>query len=197
MVRTWLVGLDEAGRGPLAGPVTAGCVVLPEDFPVELLNDSKKLTEKKREAAEKIIKEKACWGFARVEHDEIDRINILQASLKAMALAYSDMMTKLPAWLESRGENTADFQMEAVADGLYVPELPCAAKAEVKADGKYPQVMAASIIAKVGRDRIMKDYEAIYPGYGYAKHKGYPTKAHREACRSLGPSPIQRLSFSY
>lgn len=197
MVKAVLVGLDEAGRGPLAGPVTAGCVVLPEDFPLEILNDSKKLTEKKREAAEKLIKEKACWGFARVEHDEIDRINILQASLKAMALAYDDMMAKLPAWLESRGENIADVQTEAVADGLYTPDISCPVRAETKADGKYPQVMAASIIAKVSRDRIMKEYDAVYPGYGYAKHKGYPTKAHREACRTLGPSPIQRLSFSY
>lgn len=197
MVKAVLVGLDEAGRGPLAGPVTAGCVVLPEDFPLEILNDSKKLSEKKREAAEKLIKEKACWGFARVEHDEIDRINILQASLKAMSLAYDDMMAKLPAWLESHGANIADARTEAVVDGLHVPDISCPVRAEAKADGKYPQVMAASIIAKVGRDRIMKEYDALYPGYGYAKHKGYPTKAHRETCRTLGPSPIQRRSFSY
>ena len=197
MVKMLLVGLDEAGRGPLAGPVTAGCVILPEDFPLGILNDSKKLSEKKREAAEKLIKEKACWGFARVEHDEIDRINILQASLKAMALAYDDMMAKLPAWLEAHGENIADVQMEAVADGLYTPGISCPVRAEPKADGKYPQVMAASIIAKVARDRIMKEYDALYPGYGYAGHKGYPTKAHKEACRTLGPSPIQRLSFAY
>ena len=171
--------------------------MLPDDFPLEILNDSKKLSEKKRVAAEKLIKEKACWGFARVEHDEIDRINILQASLKAMALAYDDMMAKLPSWLESRGESSADIRTEAVVDGLYVPGISCPVRAEAKADGKYPQVMAASIIAKVGRDRIMMDYDALYPGYGYAKHKGYPTKAHREACRTLGPSPIQRRSFSY
>ena len=194
MVRTFIVGLDEAGRGPLAGPVTAGCVVLPEDFPREMLNDSKKLSEKKREAAELLIKERACWGFARVEHDEIDRINILQASLKAMSLAFQDMMVKLPDWLAAHG--VADAALEAVVDGLFVPELSCPARAEPKADGKFPEVMAASIIAKVGRDRIMTEYDAVYPGYGYARHKGYPTKAHREACRALGPSPIQRMCFS-
>jgi ribonuclease HII len=195
MTELWLAGLDEAGRGPLAGPVTAGCVILPVDFPFEILNDSKKLSEKKRESAEAVIKEKACWGFARVEHDEIDRINILNASLRAMSLAFHDMQSRLPRWLSSRG--LSGIGLEAVADGLYVPELPCPARAEVKADGKYPAVMAASIIAKVGRDRIMVEYDARYPGYGYAKHKGYPTKAHVEACRRLGPSPIQRLSFSF
>ncbi len=184
-----LAGLDEAGRGPLAGPVTAGCVILPDDFPRELLNDSKKLSEKRREAAELVIKERACWGFARVEAGEIDRINILQASLKAMALAFQDMLNRFPA-LQS-GE------LEAIADGLYTPGLSCPVRAEVKADGKYPQVMAASIIAKVGRDRIMRDYDALYPAYGYAKHKGYPTKAHIAACHEHGPSPIQRLTFSY
>ncbi|MBQ9538913.1 MAG: ribonuclease HII [Treponema sp.] len=190
MVSGRIVGLDEAGRGPLAGPVTAGCVILPDDFPLGILNDSKKLSEKKREAAEKLITEKAYWGFARVEHDEIDRINILQASLKAMSLAFQDMLTRFP-------EMQAGEALQAVADGLYTPKIPCPVRAEVKADGKYPEVMAASIIAKVGRDRIMKEYDAIYPGYGYARHKGYPTKAHVEACRSLGPSPIQRLTFSY
>ncbi|MCR5620500.1 MAG: ribonuclease HII [Treponema sp.] len=192
----YIAGLDEAGRGPLAGPVTAGCVVLPPDFPLEILNDSKKLSEKRREAAERLIKEKACWGFARVEHDEIDRINILKASLKAMSLAYGDMIAKLPAWLSSLGLSD-ELDLEAVVDGLYAPDLGFPVRAVVKADGSYPAVMAASIIAKVGRDRIMKEYDARYPGYGYARHKGYPTKAHVEACRRLGPSPIQRMTFSY
>lgn len=187
-----LAGLDEAGRGPLAGPVTAGCVVLPDDFPLELLNDSKKLSEKKREAAELVIKERACWGFARVEADEIDRINILQASLLAMARAFQDMLIRFPRLAALQAG-----ELEAIADGLYTPGLSCPVRAEVKADGKYPQVMAASIIAKVGRDRIMRDYDALYPAYGYAKHKGYPTKAHIAACHEYGPSPIQRLTFSY
>lgn len=197
-VQMFSAGMDEAGRGPLAGPVTAGCVILPEDFPFEILNDSKKLSEKKREGAEKIIKELGCWGFARVEHDEIDRINILQASLKAMHLAFNDMLTKLPRWCEERNQPVPETGLiQAIADGTYCPDVPCAVRAEPKADAKYPEVMAASILAKVGRDAIMKEYESLYPGYGYAKHKGYPTKAHIQACHKLGPSPIQRLSFRY
>lgn len=194
----WLAGLDEAGRGPLAGPVTAGCVILSPDFPVEILNDSKKLSEKKREAALSVIKEKCLWGFARVEHDEIDRINILQASMKAMALAYEDMKSKLPEWCRKMGFDLPDeSEIEAVADGNKTPYIPCRVRSLVKADAVCAPVMAASIIAKVERDRIMKDYDRIYPEYGYAKHKGYPTEAHRKICREKGPSPIQRLSFNY
>lgn len=194
----YLIGLDEAGRGPLAGPVSAGCVLLPPDFPFELLNDSKKLTEKKREKAELIIKETACWGIGLVDHTEIDRINILQASLKAMKIAYEMMLLKLPSWCKSQGIDPIDISMlSAITDGNNVPDISCQVRSEVKADGKYPCVMAASIIAKVGRDRIMCDYDKLYPEYGYAKHKGYPTKAHREVCHQIGPSPIQRLSFNY
>ncbi len=197
-----IVGFDEAGRGPLAGPVTAGCVVLPFDFPVDILNDSKKLSEKKRKAAEILIKEKACWGFARVEHDEIDRINILNASLKAMSMAFDDMCAKLPSWLSSQGMSDCDGNkmldlLEGIADGTFCPDVECAVRAEPKADANYPAVMAASIIAKVERDRIMCDYDKLYPQYGYKKHKGYPTKAHREICHQIGVSPIQRLSFKY
>lgn len=196
--RMFAVGLDEAGRGPLAGPVTAGCVLLPDDFPLELLNDSKKLSEKKRESAEKVIKETACWGFGVVDHEEIDRINILQASLKAMALAYRMMLERLPAWCASRGlPEIPERSLAAVADGTFCPDIGCAVRCEPKADANYPCVMAASIIAKVGRDRIMLDYDRLYPAYGYARHKGYPTPAHKKLCRELGPSPIQRLSFSY
>lgn len=186
-----LCGFDEAGRGPLAGPVTAACVILPPDFPVDLLNDSKKLSEKRRLAAEIVIKEKALWGTARVEHDEIDRINILQASLKAMALAFEDMKNKFPEFL---GLNEKDFF--GIADGTFIPDVPIECKAEPKADGNYPCVMAASILAKNMRDRIMIDYDNVYPEYGYKKHKGYPTKSHREVCKNIGPSPIQRLSFT-
>ncbi len=192
------IGLDEAGRGPLAGPVSASCVLLPKDFPVEILNDSKKLSEKKRESAEKIILDKACWGLAFVSHEEIDRINILQASMKAMSLAYKMMLKKLPFWCK---KNNFPFILEdnlrAVVDGTSVPELSCAVRCEPKADAKYPAVMAASIIAKVERDKLMIQYDKDYPEYGYARHKGYPTKAHREICHRIGPSPIQRLSFTY
>ncbi len=192
-------GLDEAGRGPLAGPVSAGCVIVSPDFPVELLNDSKKLTERKREKLEPMIKEKCLWGLAFVEHDEIDRINILQASLKAMKLAWEDMIRKMPQWCEKNGiALPADVNdITVIADGNFVPDVPGKVRAEVKADGKFPCVMAASIIAKVARDRLMVEYDSLYPGYGYAGHKGYPTAPHKEACRRLGPSPIQRRSFKY
>ena len=196
-------GLDEAGRGPIAGPVTAGCVILPADFPVEILNDSKKLSEKKRDAAEKIIMEKACWGIGIVDHETIDRINILQASMYAMKIAYEMMVARLPAWLASRNIPCPEREEElvsvisAITDGTSCPDISCAVRCEPKADGKYPEVMAASIIAKVERDKMMTEFDAMYPEYGYAKHKGYPTKAHREICHKIGPSPIQRRSFNY
>lgn len=189
------VGFDEAGRGPLAGPVTAGCVILPSDFPFEILNDSKKLSEKKREAAEIIIKEKALWGIGIVDHKQIDEINILQASLLAMKLAYEQMLSKLPEWCDKN--NVSDYVLEGITDGTKCPDVSFTCRAEPKADGKYPEVMAASILAKTCRDRIMLELDALYPEYGYAKHKGYPTKAHRETCRRIGPSPVQRLSFKY
>lgn len=192
-----LCGLDEAGRGPLAGPVTAGAVILSPDFPVEILNDSKKLSEKKREKAELMIKESCCWGIGIVDHETIDRINILQASLYAMKLAFDMMLLKLPEWAEAHG--FSEYEIECITDGNQLPKISscCSIICEPKADAKYPCVMAASIIAKVGRDRIMTEYDRQFPEYGYAKHKGYPTKAHREICRKIGPSPIQRLSFSY
>ncbi len=193
-----LAGLDEAGRGPLAGPVVAACVVLSPGFPVEILGDSKKLSERKRNMAEKIIKEKCLWGVARVEHDEIDRINILNASLLAMKKAYEKMIKKLEVWCKSNGIGFNSIgKIHAIVDGNKVPDLSCEVESKVKADATVPEVMAASILAKVERDRIMVQYDALYPEYGYAKHKGYPTKAHREICRKIGPSPIQRMSFNY
>ena len=193
-----LAGLDEAGRGPLAGPVSAGAVVLPPDFPFEILNDSKKLSPKKRALAEKIIKEKACWAVALVSHEEIDSMNILRASMEAMRRAFSAMKEKLPLWAEKNGLSQADLSsLVAIADGNTLPPVDCEVHAVVKADAKYPCVMAASILAKEERDRIMVSYDALYPGYGYAKHKGYPTKAHKAALAKLGPSPIQRKTFTY
>lgn len=195
-----IVGFDEAGRGPLAGPVSAGAVILSDDFPLEILNDSKKMSEARREMAESVIKEKALWGFAVVDHATIDKINILQASLLAMRLAFEDMLSRLDVWCDSRGIEKSVFaldNLQGISDGNFCPEVPIECRAVVKADSKFAQVMAASIIAKVGRDRIMKEYDAHYPEYGYARHKGYPTAAHKEACRRLGPSPIQRLTFKY
>lgn len=192
----FLCGLDEAGRGPLAGPVTAGAVILPADFPVEILNDSKKLSEKKRDLAEIVIKEKACWGIGIVSHETIDKINILNASMYAMQLAFEMMLMKLPDW--AKFHDISEYEINCITDGTSIPKINCnQIKCEPKADAHYPCVMAASIIAKVGRDRIMYEMDKLYPEYGYAKHKGYPTKAHREICHKIGPSPIQRLSFRY
>ncbi|GHV74552.1 ribonuclease HII [Spirochaetia bacterium] len=183
-----ICGLDEAGRGPLAGPVCAAAVVLPKNFPRNLLGDSKALSETKREAARTAIMEGAlAWGIGWATHEEIDDINILQASLLAMKRAFEAMLTAYPAL-----DTTA---LEAIVDGLYVPAIPIPCKALVKADAQIPEVMAASILAKTARDREMVRYAALYPQYGYEKHKGYPTKAHREAILRFGPSPIQRLNF--
>ncbi|MCR5763507.1 MAG: ribonuclease HII [Treponema sp.] len=192
----YIIGLDEAGRGPLAGPVVAGCVLLLDDFPIEILNDSKKLSEKKRNFAESMIKEKACWGIGLADHYEIDKINILNASLLAMQRAYDNMMEKLAEWCKSIRMDCIDKQdLNAIVDGTFCPDISCNVKSEPKADGKYPSVMAASIIAKTYRDRLMIEYDKLYPEYGYAKHKGYPTKQHMEICRKIGPSPIQRMTF--
>ena len=191
------VGFDEAGRGPLAGPVSAAAVILPQDFPLEILNDSKKLTEKKRLAAELVIKEKACWGIALVDHKKIDEINILEASMLAMKNAFEEMLKKLPAWCQSAGLDYSSVVLKGITDGTRCPEVSIECRCEPKADGKYPCVMAASILAKTCRDRLMLEMDKKYPEYGYAKHKGYPTKAHREVCHRLGPSPIQRLTFKY
>ena len=186
-----LCGLDEAGRGPLSGPVVAGAVVLPENFPIELLNDSKKLSEKKRLALELIIKEKAlAWSVGIVEHTTIDEINILQASLLAMQNAFNSVNTEI-------AKTVSNAELSVIVDGTFCPKINATCKAIPKADATVPAVMAASILAKNERDRIMCDYAKKYPEYGYEKHKGYPTKAHREICKQKGPSPIQRMSFSY
>lgn len=226
-------GLDEAGRGPLAGPVVAGAVILPDDFPIEILNDSKKLSEKKRLLAEPVILEKAiAWGIGEASHTEIDEINILQASLLAMKRAFEAMLKmlekKTAAGFQDNAADNGGVSFEwrlpevrselfeelsvpegivtvkgrtrrlaAIADGIYMPEISLPCRAEVKADGRFPCVMAASILAKNHRDRVMCEYAKLYPEYGYEKHKGYPCPAHKEACRRLGPSPIQRLTFKY
>jgi len=189
------VGFDEAGRGPLAGPVSAAAVILTDDFPLEILNDSKKLSEKKRLYAEEIIKEKACWGIGLVDHATIDRINILNASMLAMKIAFEVLMEKLPEWKNKN--NIQDFVLKGITDGTKCPEVFIDCRAEPKADANYPQVMAASILAKTCRDKIMVEMDKKYPQYGYAKHKGYPTRDHVQICREIGPSPIQRMSFKY
>lgn len=188
-----ICGLDEAGRGPLAGPVTAAAVILPSDFPVELLNDSKKLSAKRRGTLEILIKEKAvAWAVSSVDEKEIDRINILRASLLAMKQAFESLYERLYEKLPD-----PRLAIECIADGTFCPDVGVPCTALVRADSLVPAVMAASVLAKTERDRIMCDYAKLYPAYGYERHKGYPTLEHRTLCRKLGPSPIQRMSFSY
>jgi ribonuclease HII len=180
-------GIDEAGRGPLAGPVCAAAVILPEVFPREVLEDSKKLGAARREEARGIICAGAlAWGIGWASAAEIDKINILRASLLAMKRAFEEMRR---CFTLPRGK------IIAVIDGLHVPDIPADCRAMVKADAQVPEVMAASILAKTARDRMMLCYSWLYPEYGYEKHKGYPTREHREAVLKYGPSPIQRMSF--
>ena len=176
-----IAGVDEVGRGPLAGAVVAAAVILDPDNPIEGLNDSKLLSEKKRDALFPEICEKAlAWSLGRAEAAEIDQINILQASLLAMSRAVEGLAIK------------PDF---ALVDGNKLPKLSCPAEAVVKGDSRVAAIAAASIIAKVTRDREMVELDAIYPGYGLAGHKGYPTRAHIAAVEELGVLPIHRRSF--
>lgn len=176
-----VAGVDEVGRGPLAGPVLAAAVILDPARPIEGLTDSKKLTEKRREALFVEIKEKAlAWAIGRAEVEEIDAINILQASLLAMSRAV-EALDPIP--------------QHALVDGNKLPKLPCSAEAIVKGDLTEPCISAASIIAKVTRDREMVEMDARYPGYGLAQHKGYPSKAHMDALLELGVTEIHRRSF--
>lgn len=176
-----VAGVDEVGRGPLAGPVVAAAVILDPNRPIEGLTDSKKLSETRREALYEEIREKAlAWAVGRAEVDEIDDINILQASLLAMSRAV--------AALDPAPEH-------ALVDGNKLPKLRCSAEAIIKGDLSEPCISAASIIAKVTRDREMVEMDALFPGYGLAKHKGYPSKAHIQALVELGVTEIHRRSF--
>ena len=165
---TYICGIDEAGRGPLAGPVAAGAVVLPKGCRILYLNDSKKLSEKRREELFLEIKEKAvAWNVGLASPARIDEINILQATYEAMREAVKGLSVK--------------------PEGVQVPII--------KGDAKSLSIAAASILAKVTRDHMMAEYEELFPGYGFAKHKGYGTAAHIAAIRELGPCPIHRRSF--
>ncbi len=177
-----IAGVDEVGRGPLAGPVVAAAVILDPNNPIEGLADSKKLTAKRREKLfDEIINKSHAWCIARAEAAEIDDINILQASLLAMSRAVEG----LPIQPD-----------HALVDGNKLPKLNCTAEAIVKGDSKVAAISAASIIAKVARDREMAEMDEIYPGYGFARHSGYPTKAHIQALQELGITPIHRRSFA-
>ena len=176
-----LAGLDEAGRGPLAGPVAAGAVILPPDHDILYLNDSKKLSAKKRDMLYDQIREEAlAWAVGLVEPERIDEINILQATYEAMRLAVSRLKVK-PTVL--------------VNDAVTIPGVDLVQFPVVKGDAKCISVAAASILAKVTRDRIMEEMDGKYPEYGFAGHKGYGTKEHMNAIRQYGPCPIHRRSF--
>lgn len=176
-----IAGVDEVGRGPLAGPVVTAAVILDLNKPIEGLNDSKKLTEKRREQLAPIIKQNAlAWSLGRAEVEEIDQINILQATLLAMKRAVEGL----------------DIQPDhALIDGNKAPDLACPVTTIIKGDQSEPAIAAASILAKVARDNEMVEMDNKYPGYGLAQHKGYPTKQHQEALIKLGVTDIHRRSF--
>jgi len=177
----FICGVDEAGCGPLAGPVYAAAVILDPAKPIAGLNDSKKLTEKKREALFPEIQEKAlAWAIASASEQEIDEINILQARLLAMRRAVEQLQVKPDC---------------AIVDGNRDPNLPAETLLLVKGDALSASVAAASILAKVARDRVMLELDARYPVYGFAKHKGYPTKDHMEAILEHGHCPAHRVTF--
>ena len=176
-----VAGIDEAGRGPLAGPVAAGAVILPADHDILYLNDSKKLSAKKRDMLYDQIREEAvAWAVGLVEPARIDEINILQATYEAMRLAISQLKVS----------PTVLVNDAVTIPGVNIPQVPV-----IKGDAKCISIAAASILAKVTRDRIMEEMDALYPAYGFAGHKGYGTKAHIEAIREHGPCPIHRRSF--
>lgn len=178
---TAICGVDEAGRGPLAGPVVAGAVILPKDCEILFLNDSKKLSEKRREELLLEIQEKAeAWNVGIVGPDVIDDINILQATYEAMRQAIAGLSVKPELLLN---------------DAVMIPGVETMQMPIIKGDAKSVSIAAASILAKVTRDHMMMEYDILFPMYGFAKHKGYGTPAHIVAIREFGPCPIHRRSF--
>jgi ribonuclease HII len=176
-----VAGVDEVGRGPLAGPVVAAAVLLPENFPPDGIDDSKKLSARQRMAAfGRICDEALGIGVGVIDAEVIDRINILQASLLAMATAI-DRLAPQPDYL--------------LVDGNQPVKRPIPQMTLTRGDSRSVSIAAASIVAKVTRDRLMEDYHRLYPAYGFARHKGYPTRAHREAVQTFGCCPIHRRSF--
>lgn len=176
-----ICGIDEVGRGPFAGPVVAGAVILPKDHPILYLNDSKKLSEKKREELyEVILKEAVATGIGMASPARIDEINILQATYEAMRMAISNLSVQPDLLLN---------------DAVTIPEIEIMQIPLIKGDAKSVSIAAASILAKVTRDRLMVEYEKVFPGYDFASNKGYGTKAHIEGLKKLGPTPIHRMSF--
>ena len=179
---TYIAGIDEAGRGPLAGPVTVGAVIMRPDSFIEGINDSKKISESKREKLyEQITNEAISWSVGIVDQKEIDELNILNATKKALTQAIEGLETKPDRILVDALEHI---------DTKGVPYTSI-----IKGDAKVYSISCASIIAKVTRDRIMREYDEVYPQYGFAKHKGYGTAAHIEAIKKYGPCPLHRKSF--
>ena len=177
----YICGIDEVGRGPLAGPVVAGAVILPKDCDILYINDSKKLSEKKREELYEVIMEKAlAVGLGYATPERIDEINILQATYEAMRQAISNLKISPDILLN---------------DAVTIPGIECKQIPIIKGDAKSISIGAASIIAKVTRDRLMVDYDSIYPEYGFASNKGYGASVHIEALKKYGPTPIHRKSF--
>lgn len=177
----YICGIDEVGRGPLAGPVVAGAVILPKDVTILYLNDSKKLSEKKRELLYDEIMEKAiATGIGMASPARIDEINILQATYEAMREAISNLKVRPDILLNDA----------VTIPGVEIPQVPI-----IKGDAKSVSIAAASIIAKVTRDRLMVEYDKVLPGYDFASNKGYGTKAHIAGLKELGPTPIHRQSF--
>lgn len=179
-------GIDEVGRGPLAGPVMAACVLIPEDTqPLSFwaeITDSKKLSAKKREALFPLITGHTLWGLGEASAQEIDTLNIHHATLLAMRRAYQAAGLPLPH--------------RVLVDGKFCPDLPCPAQAVVKGDSKHVQIAAASILAKVTRDRLMADLDETYPAYGWTRNAGYGTAEHRKAIETHGITPHHRKSFA-
>lgn len=177
----YICGIDEVGRGPLAGPVVAGAVILPKDHKLLYLNDSKQLSAKKREELYDIIMDQAVSvSLGEISHTRIDEINILQATYEAMRYAVHNLSF------------TPDILLN---DAVTIPGLTMKQVPIIKGDAKSASIAAASIVAKVYRDRLMAEYDKIYPGYGFAENKGYGSQAHIEAIKKLGPTPIHRMSF--
>lgn len=179
----YVAGIDEAGRGPLAGPVVVACVIMPEDSMIEGVNDSKKISEKKREALyEKIIEEAVSYGVGIINQEEIDELNILRATKKALTIAITEMETK---------PNVILVDALTGIDTLGIPY-----KSIIKGDANSYSIAAASIIAKVTRDRIMREWDKVYPEYGFAGHKGYGTAKHIAAIKEYGLCPLHRRTFT-
>ena len=177
----FICGIDEAGRGPLAGPVAAGAAILPKDCRILYLNDSKKLSESRREELFLEIKEKAiAWSVGIVGPERIDEINILQATYEAMREAISKLSVKPDVLLN---------------DAVKIPQVDIRQVPIIKGDAKSVSIAAASIVAKVTRDRLMEEYDKVLPGYGFASNKGYGSAEHIAALKEIGPSPIHRQSF--